>query len=202
MLSQPKTFFLEILKNLGKLTIAGLLLGLLREYHWVLAAILFLRVAHVCYKKVFKTGENNWILFTGMILTGIFGLIGEYWGTSNDYWEYNDVTVSLPAWLPFAWMLAFHYLYRLEKKLTPCLKNPSFTNQVLLMIFLTIVIPAYGEMIAIAAGVWQYYWPYQIFGVPVYAFIALVFVHMLVYAILYYLFKNHNEKDFPFTTAR
>ena len=69
--------------------------------------------------------NKNWILIIGMLITSFGGMVGENWGVSNQYWEYHKVSNKLPLWLPFAWMLAFYFLYSLEFKLISFLKNKT-----------------------------------------------------------------------------
>lgn len=196
MITNKKQFSIEILKAFIKLIIAGILIGVLKEYDAVIAGILLLKVIHNIYKEVIRPKTNkNWLLIVGMLLTGFGGIVGETWGVSNGYWEYHKVTRELPLWLPFAWMLAFHYLYKLERNLIPFLKFQTTKNKILLAVILAVILPAFGEVITIYLGVWTYYWPYQILGVPLYAFICLVFVHMLVYAILHFICKKFKIED-------
>ncbi len=199
MISSKKIFLKEIGKALLKLTLAGVVIGIFKKYDVILAIFLFLKVVQNCYKEIVKpTTNKNWILLTGMLLTGFGGIVGETWGVQNGYWEYHEVNRKLPLWLPFAWMLAFHYLYKLEQNLIPLLSNQTQKNKIFLAIILALILPAFGEIITIYLGVWTYYWPYQIFGVPLYAFICLVFVHMLVYSILHFICKKYEIKDVVF----
>jgi len=199
VITNKNIFFKEILKALIKLIIAGILIGTLKRYDLIIAILLFLKIVHNIYKEIIKPKKNkNWLLLIGMLLTGFGGIVGETWGVTNGYWEYHEVTIALPLWLPFAWMLAFHYLYKLERNLIPLLSNQTQKNKILLAIILALILPAFGEVITIYLGVWTYYWPYQIFGVPLYAFICLVFVHMLVYTILHFVCKKHKIKDIVF----
>lgn len=188
MIRNKKLFGKEILKALIKLIVAGVLIGLLKQYDLIIAIIFVIKIGYNLYKEVIKPKSNkNWILLVGMLLTGFGGIVGETWGVANGYWEYHQVSRTIPLWIPFAWMLAFHYLYKVEKNLIPSLKNPSQKNKIILATLLALVLPAFGEVITIYLGVWTYYWPYQIFGVPLYAFLCLVFVHMLVYCILHFI---------------
>ncbi len=198
MITNKKKFYIEILKAIIKLVIAGVLIGVLKKYDAVIAGILILKIAHNIYKDILKPKEKNWILLVGMLLTCFGGIVGETWGVTNGYWKYHEVTRELPLWLPFAWMLAFHYLYKLERNLIPLLKNKSQKNKIFLALLLALILPAFGEVITIYLGVWTYYWPYQILGVPLYAFICLVFVHMLVYTILHFICKKYKIEDIVF----
>ena len=194
-----KAFFKEILKAFVKLSIAGFLIGFLKQYDLIIALLLFLKFIHVLYKNLLTSKPKNWILLLGMLLTGIGGILGEYWGVSNRYWEYHEVSRELPLWLPFAWMLAFYFLYRIESGIIPHLKNKKIKNKLIIAFWLSLTLPAFGEVITINMGVWTYYWPYQIFGVPLYALICLVFVHMLVYGILSFICKKYKISDLVFT---
>lgn len=199
MITSKKVFLNEIGKALLKLILAGVVIGIFKKYDLILAILLFLKVVQNCYKEIIKpTTNKNWILLIGMLLTGFGGIVGETWGVQNGYWEYHEVNRALPLWLPFAWMLAFHYLYKLERNLIPLLSNQTQKNKIVLAIILALILPALGEMITIYLGVWTYYWPYQILGVPLYAFICLVFVHMLVYTILHFICKRFDWKDSVF----
>lgn len=193
-----KTVMLTLVKALGKLVVAGVFIGLLKSYDWLIALALLAKVLYELNKHIFSATNKNWVLLIGMLLTGIGGIIGEYWGVSNGYWEYHEVSRELPLWLPFAWMLAFNFLYRLEEKLITALNRKSLRNKIVLAIGLTLIFPAVGEMITIALGVWTYYWPFQILGVPLYAFVCLVFVHMLVYAIINQICKRYKITDSVF----
>ena len=199
MIINKKIFYTEIIKALLKLIIAGILIGVLKEHDALIAGILILKIIHNIYKEIIQLKTNkNWLLLIGMLLTGFGGILGETWGVTNGYWEYHEVERELPLWLPFAWMLAFHYLYKLERNLIPLLSNKTQKNKILLAIVLALILPAFGEVITIYLGVWTYYWPFQILGVPLYAFICLVFVHMLVYTILHFACKKYNIKDIVF----
>ena len=199
MITDKNIFLKEIAKALLKLIIAGVIIGIFKKYDATLAVLLFLKVFQNIYKEIIKPQTNkNWILLIGMLLTGFGGIVGETWGVHNGYWEYHEVSRELPLWLPFAWMQAFHYLYKLERNLIPLLTYQTQKNKIILALMLALILPAFGEVITIQLGVWTYYWPYQILGVPLYAFICLVFVHMLVYTILHYICKKYQWKDTVF----
>ena len=199
MITNKKEFFKEILKSLLKLTIAGVFIGVLKKYDALIAVVLLLKTTHIIYKEIIKSKtRKNWLLLIGMLLTCFGGIIGENWGVANVYWKYHEINKALPLWLPFAWMLAFYYLYKLERNLFPLLTNQSQKNKVILALVLASILPTFGEIITIYLGVWTYYWPYQIFGVPLYALICLIFVHMLVYTILHFICKKYNINDLVF----
>lgn len=198
MITNKKKFYTEVLKGVLKLVVAGLFIGYLKEYDLLIAIILATKILYNIYKDIIKPTHKNWLLLIGMLLTCFGGIVGETWGVSNEYWEYHSVDRELPLWLPFAWMYAFYFLYKLELKLIPLLKNQSQKNKIFLALMLALILPAFGEVITIYLGVWTYYWPYQLLGVPLYAFVCLVFVHMLVYTILHFICKKYTIKDVVF----
>jgi hypothetical protein len=198
LITNKKKFFIEILKGILKLIVAGLFIGYLKEYDFWIAVVLLLKILHNIYKDIVQPTHKNWLLLIGMLLTCFGGIVGETWGVSNGFWEYHAVERQLPLWLPFAWMYAFYFLYKLELKLIPLLRNQTQKNKILLALLLALILPAFGEVITIYLGVWTYYWPYQLLGVPLYAFICLVFVHMLVYAILHVVCVKYKIKDVVF----
>ena len=198
-LSNPKAFVLEILKALVKLAIAGVVIGLLKAYDGIVALILLLKIVHIVYVHIKKAEKKNWILILGMILSGFGGILAENWGVRNGYWEYHEIYNELPAWLLFAWMLAFYFLYRVESGLIRHIKNKTVANKLIIAFWLSLIVPAVGEMITINLGVWTYYWNYQILGVPLLAFGCLVAFHMVIYLILSAICRKFKIQDIVFS---
>lgn len=195
ILDTPK-FSKAFLIAVFKLVLAGGFIGSLKENDELIACILILKIIHNIYIEIIVPKKNkNWLLLIGMLLTGFGGIVGETWGVANGYWKYHEVTKAIPLWVPFAWMLAFHFLYKLERNLILLLEDQSQKNKIILAIILALILPAFGEVVTIYLGVWTYYWPYQIFGVPLYAFLCLLFVHMLVYVILHFICKRYKIND-------
>lgn len=190
-----KAIYISLLKATLKICIAGFFIGWLHQHDKIVAAILFVKVIHSMYSLGFKDGNNYWIVPAGMVFTGVLGVAAEYWGTSNGYWEYHDVATDLPLWLPFAWMLAFSYIYKLEKEIFTALEKPSLSSKAIITFLLALIFPAFGEVITINLGVWTYSWPYQFLGVPLYALICLVVLHMSVNAVIYVVSQKFNIKD-------
>ncbi len=163
-----------------KITIAGLAIGYLHAYDFLLGMLLLTRILVLIYTDYIKSSSKNWILLAGMLLTGTLGVLVEIWGVSNGYWEYHDLTNNrqLPYWLPLAWMYAFRFIYKLERQVIAILNLKKLRHKTYLAIFITAVLPVFGEVITINLGVWTYSWPYQFLGVPLYAIICLVVLHM------------------------
>ncbi|MBL4642832.1 MAG: hypothetical protein JKY44_04485 [Flavobacteriaceae bacterium] len=163
-----------------KITVAGVAIGYLHDYDFLLGILLLTRILVLIYTDYIKATSKNWILLAGMLLTGSLGVLVEIWGVSNGYWEYHDLTNNrqLPYWLPLAWMYAFRFIYKLERQVIVILKLKKLLHKTYLAIFITAVLPVFGEVITINLGVWTYSWPYQFLGVPLYAIICLVVLHM------------------------
>lgn len=178
--NQQKETFKALAIATVKITLTGIVIGVFHEYDFWIGLLLFIRLIAFLYKNYFKSTEKNWILLAGMIITGILGICAEIWGVTFQFWEYHDLTNNrqLPYWLPFAWMFAFRFIYMLETKLIISLGLQKMSHKTWLAIFITAFFPAYGEVITINLGVWTYSWPYQFLGVPLYAVICLVALHM------------------------
>ena len=194
-LANTGAFFKEIYKTLAKLIIAGVFIGLFKSYDGWVAVVLLLKILHVLYITIVTSPSKNWMLLIGMILSGAAGVIAEHWGVRNGYWEYHEVAQKLPLWLPFAWALAFYVLYKIEVGLIQHIKHKTTFNKVMIAFWVSLIVPALGEMITIYLGVWTYYWEYQILGVPLLALACLVTFHMSIYLVLAVLCRSLKIKD-------
>ena len=201
MILDKKTFGIELLKATLKITIAGIILGLLHEYHIILAFLLTARTIQVIYTLSFKNGNKNWIIPIGMLLTAISGLIVEFIGVSFNLWKYHNIEPILPYWLPFAWLLSFPFIYKIEKNLIQTLSDKSLKNKLIIIGFISLVFPAFGEMITIALGVWTYYVPYQLLGVPFLAFLVLPLLHISINLALFKICKKRKIEDVVFNSS-
>jgi len=192
-----KGFYREFSKSLLKLVLAGAIIGLTHQYDIAIALILVLIIVRNLYKNIERKDNFNKIHVIGMIITGVLGVAVEYWGVNNEYWLYHNLSNgrSFPYWLPFAWMLAFSYLYIIEKRILKFLTNKNLQNKILLIILVATVFPVLGEIITINLGVWTYYWPYQFLGIPVYAVFGLLTLHMFVNLILAFICKRYKIDD-------
>ena len=177
---QQKETFKTIIIAFVKITITGIIIGVFHKHDFWVGLLLFTYLLVFLYKNYLHKASKNWILLAGMIITGILGICAEIWGVTNGFWEYHDLSNNrqLPYWLPFAWMFAFRFIYLLETKLIHSLGLLKMSHKTWLAIFITAFFPAYGEVITINLGVWTYSWPYQFLGVPLYAVICLVALHM------------------------
>jgi len=187
-----------------KITVAGLAIGYLHAYDFLLGILLLTRILVLIYTDYIKATAKNWILLAGMLLTGSLGVLVEIWGVSNGYWEYHDLTNNrqLPYWLPLAWMYAFRFIYKLERQVIAILKLKKLLHKTYLAIFITAVLPVFGEVITINLGVWTYSWPYQFLGVPLYAIICLVMLHMGINFILSIWVKKKKINDPVFVSKK
>ena len=77
MITNKKVFIKEILIALGKLIIAGVLIGLLKKFDIIIALLLVLKIFYNVSTEIVKPkNKNNGILLIGMLLTGFSGIIG------------------------------------------------------------------------------------------------------------------------------
>jgi len=198
--NQKKEIFKALAIATVKITITGIIIGVFHEYDFWVGLLLFIRLISFLYKNYYKSTSKNWILLAGMIITGVLGVCAEMWGVTNAFWEYHDLTNNrqLPYWLPFAWMFVFRFIYLLESKLIVSLQLKKMSHKNWLAIFITAFFPAYGEVITINLGVWTYSWPYQFLGVPLYAVLCLVALHMGINFMLSIWVKKKNIKDAVF----
>jgi hypothetical protein len=194
-----------LLKSTVKITIAGLIIGLLHEHDFWVGILLLIYFVLFIYREFYrKNATKNKLLLIGMLLTGVLGICAEIWGVHYGYWEYHDLTNNrqLPYWLPFAWMFAFRFIYQLETQLIYALDIKSIRNKTWLAVLISAIFPAYGEVITINLGVWAYSWPYQFLGVPLYAVICLVVLHMGINFLLSIWVKKKGINDPVFISEK
>ncbi|WP_035805375.1 hypothetical protein [Lunatimonas lonarensis] len=168
-----------ILRNLLKLTVAGILIGTLHAQDALVALILAAYAGYTLGKKFLSGSADRGIFLAGFLISSVFGVLCELWGIHFGHWEYHDLSGSrqFPFWLPFAWGLAFTYIYGIERDLVLCLRIHTLFGKVILALLVAMVFPTIGEMITIYLGVWTYNWPYQILGVPLLAILLLMVFH-------------------------
>ncbi|SEI74433.1 hypothetical protein SAMN05192553_10179 [Cyclobacterium xiamenense] len=165
-------------KNILKLSIAGFFIGSFHAQDAWVGVILALYLAYSLVKKFRIHAEDRYVFLTGSLLGGLLGVCCEAWGIYYGHWEYHDLGGrTFPYWLPFAWSLAFTFVYQLEKDLFASLRMERTRDKVILTLLVALIFPTYGEIITIQMGVWTYAWPYQFFGVPLLAIFLLVVFH-------------------------
>lgn len=179
-----------------KLIIAGLFIGFLHSYDYVIALILLVYILINFKKRIY----NDKILFWGMLFTGLFGALAELWGIHNHFWFYHDLSQgrTFPYWLPLAWALAFRLMYKFEKEILTIIDINKLTHKYLLFFIVSLIFPVMGEIITINLGVWTYTWPYQFFGVPVIAMFLLVAFHMVINTAFLGVCKKYQIKNAVF----
>ncbi|MEX2513835.1 MAG: hypothetical protein WD398_13100 [Cyclobacteriaceae bacterium] len=189
-----------ISKNLFKLSIAGLFIGLFYAYDGLVATFLGLYLLTSIGKRWKKKLPDRKIYLTGAVISGILGVCCELWGIENEYWQYHDLggERQFPYWLPFAWALAFTFVYKLEKEIFEALNRPLWTTKMVIALGVAIIFPTIGEIITINLGVWTYSWPYQVFGVPILAIFLLMVFHSGVNLLMSWVCKYQVWKDIVF----
>ena len=189
-----------IAKNFIKLTLAGLLIGSFYTYDFYVGLFLAIYLVYSLAKRWKRNADDKYVYLTGVILGGTLGVCCETWGVYFGYWEYHDLSYdrSFPYWLPFAWALAFSFIYQLENDLFRSLKINRMPTKLLLSLFIAMIFPTYGEIITINLGVWTYYWPFQVFGVPLLAIFLLMVFHIGVNFLMVLICKHFGWKNTVF----
>ena len=196
------TLSLRLLRAFFVLFIGGAVIGMLHQYDSAVAAIL-LAVITMFYWRTYQSNPSTHravILISGGLFTGFFGVQAELWGISNGYWVYHDLSDSrsFARWLPFAWTLAFVFLYRIEEFFINHLNLQSLKSKLLLVALLSGLLPAWGEMVAINFGAWSYSWDYQLFGVPLLTVVLLTVFHVFVFMTLTIICRKYQINDAVF----
>ncbi|SHM78825.1 hypothetical protein SAMN04488057_103328 [Cyclobacterium lianum] len=177
---RPQASLAKILgKNTLKLTLAGIFIGYLHSEDGWVALFLASYLVYTLTKRWQSPAADRQVYLTGAILSGVLGVCCELWGIYFGYWEYHDLGPdrSFPFWLPFAWALAFTFIYQLEKDLFLLSGTRQLSVKIIITLLVAMIFPTYGEIITINMGVWTYFWPYQILGVPLLAIGLLVIFH-------------------------
>ncbi len=128
---QQKETFKTIIIAFVKITIPGIIIGVFHKHDFWVGLLLFTYLLVFLYKNYLRKASKNWILLAGMIITGILGICAEIWGVTNGFWEYHDLSNNrqLPYWLPFAWMFAFRFIYKLESDLIVSLQLKNMSHK-------------------------------------------------------------------------
>lgn len=126
------------------------------------------------------------IYFLGFGISAIGGFFAEHWGIASGLWKYHNLTGgrTFPYWLPFAWGLAFYVLYEFEAQYIRILKLKTIQSKMALTLYASALLPTVGEIIAVNTGVWTYYGPYKILGIPIAMIGLLVLFHTSVFLLL------------------
>jgi len=164
--------------------IAGLVIHSLQDKDFILMLLLGFLCVVVYLKK--RKSPNSKIYFIGFIISAIGGFFAEHWGIANGLWEYHELPDgrNFPYWLPFAWGLAFYFLYDFEKRYVTTLQLKTLPAKIALTIFASALLPTVGEIVAVKTGVWTYYGSYKLLGIPLYAIALLVLFHTCVFLLL------------------
>lgn len=168
-----------VIKNLIKLGLAGVLIGVFHAFDLGVALLLAVYLTYTLSKKWYRNENDREVYLIGAFISGFLGVMCELWGIYNGYWQYHELPGGreFPFWLPFAWALAFTYIYKLEKEIITILEADSMAFKFILALVVAMIFPTLGEMITINLGVWTYTWPFQIMGVPILAIFLLMVFH-------------------------
>lgn len=190
-----KEFILFTVKRMLVLAAAGVVIGSLHAYDLWLAILLGLYTVVVYFRKRKMAGAK--LYFLGFVLSAIGGVLAEHWGISNGFWRYHDLSAGreFPYWLPFAWGLAFTFLYSFERFYILFFKLNSFGTKIMLTLMVSALFPTIGEMVTVKLGVWTYFWPYKVLGIPLYAIGLLMLFHSGMYVLLSQMGAKWKVKD-------
>lgn len=189
----------KVLRSFAMLLLAGIIIGIWHHEDTLVAVFLALVTLPLLWQTAKKI-DNPYtflLLSAGMIITGFLGVQAELYGIEHGHWSYHDLPDHrhFAHWLPFAWALAFLFLYRLEASLIELLSVRSFKIKLLLTLLISAVLPTWGEVIAINMGVWTYSWPWQFLGVPLLAIVLLMLFHTLIFILFTLLCKKLQIAD-------
>jgi hypothetical protein len=191
--------FLSLSKALAVLLLGGGLIGILHRSDRTVAVILAISALYMAWRtyRPHASMQRGMIIAAGMLLTSCIGIQAELWGIGNGHWHYHNLPGGrqFPTWLPFAWMLAFVILYRVEESLVERMKLVTLKEKLLLAAGLSLILPVWGEIVAINLGVWTYTWNYQFFGVPLLAIGLLMILHLTVFMLFTVICRLRQAND-------
>ncbi|MFY0481119.1 hypothetical protein ACI6PS_00825 [Flavobacterium sp. PLA-1-15] len=194
--------FLFTLKRLIILSIAGVVISVLHSQDLIVMFILAAFTGLVYLRK--KKAGNYKLYFLGFVISALGGVLAETWGIQSGLWTYHDLSNGreFPYWLPFAWGLAFSFLYSFEIFYIRTLKLKSLQNKIILTIFASTLLPTVGEIVTVQMGVWTYHSEYKIFGIPYYAIGLLGLFHTATFLVLYWINLHWKTNDPVFSTQK
>ncbi|UMY64456.1 MULTISPECIES: hypothetical protein [unclassified Flavobacterium] len=183
------------LQRIMALAVAGAVIGVLHQDDLTVAFLLAAYSIVVYLRKKKMPGAK--LYFLGYILSALGGVMAEHWGISNGHWTYHDLSDgrTFPYWLPFAWGLAFTFLYSFERAYILAFRIRSFGVKFCLTLLVSALFPTIGEIVTVKLGVWTYHWPYQVLGIPLYAIGLLMAFHSGMYLLLCWTGKRWRVSD-------
>ena len=194
-----KKLIVILFRPLLSLLIIGSIIGYFHKNDFLLFLFLLCVFVYRFYKDTNYNYEKNkaYILLAGTFVSGLFGVGAEIWGIENGYWLYYDLSNNrqFPYWLPLAWGLTFMFFYRIEEEILKVININTSKAKLLMLVLLSAVLPTFGEIITIYFGVWNYTWPYQVFGVPVLAILLLVVFHTSIFFSFMFICKKYNIQN-------
>jgi len=184
------------------LVVAGVTIHLFQDRDFVMMLILLFFTIIQFYRR--RKSPSLKLYYIGFFMTAIGGILAENWGIYNGLWEYHDLPDgrTFPYWLPFAWGLAFTFIYKFEAFFIEQLNIKKFQSKILLTTLCAMFLPLIGEIVTVQLGVWTYYGPLQFFGVPLYAVILLVLFHTTTYLLMIKINQKLNLPDPVFSVDK
>ena len=194
-----KIFPVRIIRSLLTISMGGLFIGLYHPHDGMVALVLAIAGAWFYRETYLKNPSQSqaFVLISGMFISGSIGTLVEFWGIHNGYWAYHDLSngSTFPLWLPIAWALAFLGLYRIESFFVERIRLTSTGSKLALITAFSLLLPTWGEIIAINMGVWSYSWGHQLLGVPLLAILLLTLFHLGVFIVMSLLCTLYQVRD-------
>jgi len=175
-----------LIKYTSLLIAVGVFIGLFHESDGWVALGLAVGLFIILYRKRNLPPGERRVYYLGVGLSAVLGSLCEFWGTSNLYWQYHDLSGArnFPFWLPLAWGSAFAYLYTIERNIIALTSFEGLPSKIVITLLVSAVFPTLGEIVTIQLGVWTYNWGYQLLGVPALAIFLLMVFHTGIFLLL------------------
>lgn len=192
-----KLFIRELVPELAKILFGALVIGLCFHHHLLLGGALLLYMGVRLFRERQTEDLSKWRLgILGMFVSFLVGVVTEFYGTSHGYWTYYGQPADwwVPFWVPLAWAQAYRILYRVEK-ITLNHFELGGVGFFAMLVFISSVLPVYGEVIAMSFGVWEYHWQPQWWGMPPQAASLLCISHIAIYFLIRPVYRHFGVSD-------
>lgn len=195
-----KNVFIDLRFSLFYIIFAAVFISFFKTSHIFLTIFLSLIIVFYLVLSFFRTAflKSTFLLtIIGMFISFVLGTCTEYWGTTGGYWTYygQPADVYVPYWVPCAWSCAYKIIHHIEIVLVSHFNPSGFKKWTFIIILPSLVIPVFGEIIAINFGTWKYSWQPQFFGMPIQAALLLCLSHLCIFTLMQIMYRNLNTHD-------
>lgn len=187
--------FIFAISRIFLLVLAGIVISLMHQWDILVMLILLMCAVFIFVRK--RKSKSAKIYLAGFLISAIGGILAENWGIQSGLWTYHDLPNGreFPYWLPFAWGLAFLYLYSFEAQFVKGLRLKTVQSKISLTILVAAILPTVGEIVTVQMGVWTYQGKFKILGIPLYAVALLMLFHTGTFLVLYMLNQRWKIQD-------